>query len=161
MHFWGLGMHYFTMTAVVLLTLGVAGCGTTHASEPGGSTSHAPAGASSGGNPATSLTVRYSADAGKPVTVWTLTCAPVGGNHPYAKDSCAVLDRAAAAGKDPFAPTRTGTMCTMIYGGPQTSNVTGTWRGRAVNASFSRKNGCEIARWNGIAPLVGEPPGQH
>jgi hypothetical protein len=44
-------------------------------------------------------------------------------------------------------------MCTQIYGGPQEALVTGTFGGRRVWARFSRRNGCEIARWNRIAFL--------
>jgi hypothetical protein len=40
--------------------------------------------------------------------------------------------------------------CTQIYGGPQTALVTGEFRGRRVRATFNRKNGCEIARWNAV-----------
>jgi hypothetical protein len=41
----------------------------------------------------------------------------------------------------------------MIYGGPQTARVRGTYRGRKVEAVFNRKNGCEIARWKRVAFL--------
>lgn len=57
---------------------------------------------------------------------------------------------------NPFAPTPPATVCTQIYGGPQEALVTGTFRGRRVWARFSRRNGCEIARWNRIAFLLGE-----
>ncbi|MGH2922070.1 MAG: SSI family serine proteinase inhibitor, partial [Gaiellaceae bacterium] len=50
----------------------------------------------------------------------------------------------------PFAPTPKNTACTLVYGGPQTAQVRGTFEGRRVNARFSRRNGCEIARWNRV-----------
>jgi hypothetical protein len=57
---------------------------------------------------------------------------------------------------NPFAPTPPATVCTQIYGGPQEALITGTFRGRRVWARFSRRNGCEIARWNRIAFLLGK-----
>ncbi|MEO6529424.1 MAG: serine protease inhibitor [Specibacter sp.] len=46
-------------------------------------------------------------------------------------------------------------VCTQQYGGPQLSVVTGWFHGREVNAAFSRTDGCEIARWQALAPLFG------
>lgn len=43
--------------------------------------------------------------------------------------------------------------CTMIYGGPATATVTGTVDGEQVDASFSRQDGCAIARWDSIQAL--------
>ena len=37
-----------------------------------------------------------------------------------------------------------------LYGGPQTATVTGTYRGRPVDASFDRTDGCAIDRWNKV-----------
>jgi hypothetical protein len=33
--------------------------------------------------------------------------------------------------------------------------VTGTFNGRAVNSRFSLTDGCEIARWRALSPLLG------
>jgi Subtilisin inhibitor-like len=86
----------------------------------------------------------------------TLTCDPVGGNTPNAASACAGLEKVAAAkGGDPFAPTPKGQMCTQIYGGPQTATVKGTWKGKKVDTTFGRKNGCETKRWNDLAALFG------
>jgi hypothetical protein len=49
-------------------------------------------------------------------------------------------------------------MCTEIYGGPQQARVVGTVKGQLVRATFSRTNGCEIARWQRISPWL-VPPG--
>lgn len=46
-------------------------------------------------------------------------------------------------------------LCTQQYGGPQVATVTGTFHGRHVNSTFTRNDGCEIARWKAIAPLLG------
>lgn len=50
-------------------------------------------------------------------------------------------------------------LCTQQYGGPQVALVTGTFRGREVNAKFQRTDGCEIARWKALAPLLGGTAG--
>ena len=52
-------------------------------------------------------------------------------------------------------PVPADQMCTQIYGGPETATVRGTWQGERVDASFSRQNGCEIARWDAAAGLLG------
>ena len=46
------------------------------------------------------------------------------------------------------------TACTEIYGGDQVATVTGP----GVQAFFNRANGCEIERWDDVAPLL-ELPG--
>jgi hypothetical protein len=55
-----------------------------------------------------------------------------------------------------LAPTPGGQACTQLYGGPQTASISGTLRGEHVDARFSRRNGCEIARWEHVQPLLGE-----
>jgi hypothetical protein len=42
----------------------------------------------------------------------------------------------------------------MVYGGPQTARITGTWEGGPVDATLSRTNGCEIARWKALRGLL-------
>lgn len=42
----------------------------------------------------------------------------------------------------------------MIYGGPATAHVTGTWAGRPVDSRFDRADGCQIARWDALVPLL-------
>lgn len=86
---------------------------------------------------------------------WTLTCAPAGGSHPNPAAACAELAKAT----DPFSPTPPDRACTMIYGGAQTATITGTYRGLSVNASYSRTNGCEIARWDAVATVLVIPGG--
>ena len=46
-------------------------------------------------------------------------------------------------------------LCTQQYGGPQVAVVTGTFHDRPVEAVFKRTDGCEISRWNTMAPLLG------
>lgn len=103
--------------------------------------------------PATDLTVTVDDGSGTPTT-WRLTCAPDGGDHPDPAGACAALDRDGATA---LPPTPADRACTMIYGGPQRATVTGTWRGTAVDAPFDRTNGCEIARWQALVPLLPDP----
>jgi hypothetical protein len=83
-----------------------------------------------------------------------LYCHPHSGSHHAAARACDALDRQTSWGKDLFAPVPRGAKCTMMYGGPATAHVTGTWAGRPVNADFRRTNGCEIDRWNRFQPLL-------
>jgi hypothetical protein len=77
---------------------------------------------------------------------YTLRCAPVGGTLPGRSAACAKLARLSR----PFAPTPKDMACTQIYGGPEEAFVTGRLRGQPVRAHFSRKDGCEVARWNRV-----------
>jgi hypothetical protein len=80
----------------------------------------------------------------------TLTCDPDGGSHPNVAQACdALLNH-----EDALRPVAGNVACTEIYGGPQLATVSGS----GVYASFNRTNGCEIARWEALAPLL-ELPG--
>ena len=83
---------------------------------------------------------------------YTLRCNPIGGTLPQPATACARLLRIRA----PFAPTPKGTACSEIYGGPRVAYVRGRFRGRSVSATFNRRDGCQIARWNRIRFLF--PP---
>lgn len=116
--------------------------------------SSTPSSDASGGVTATSgdeLTVVVDDGTGKQTT-WTLTCADgvVGGDHPDAQNACDAI----AAAKSPWAPVPKDMACTQVYGGAQTATVTGTWGGESVDARFARNDGCQIARWDRIAPLL-------
>jgi hypothetical protein len=80
---------------------------------------------------------------------YTLRCAPVGGTLPKRAAACTKLMRI----ERPFAPVPRGVACTMIYGGPQVALVTGRFRGKQIRATFSRKDGCQLARWNRVGFL--------
>jgi hypothetical protein len=105
----------------------------------------------------TSLRISYWDDGGvaTPTEVWTLRCNPAGGTLPRPARACRKL---AAGGEKLFAPLRPDTACTQIYGGPQKARVVGTVAGRRVRATFSRSDGCQISRWNALAPWL-LPPG--
>ena len=106
---------------------------------------------------AAELTVVVDATGEGATTTYALTCEPVGGDHPDAEAACAAI--AAAGGAAAFAPTPMGVACTEQWGGPQTATVTGTVGGELVNADFNRTNGCEISRWEALAPLFGPDAG--
>lgn len=80
----------------------------------------------------------------------TLTCEPDGGTHPRPDAACAAL----AARPDALEPVAGDLVCTQIFGGVETAAVTGTVSGELVEAAFDRRNGCEIARWDALEPLL-------
>ncbi|MFK0152192.1 SSI family serine proteinase inhibitor [Streptomyces sp. NPDC090499] len=98
------------------------------------------------------VTVRHTGN-GRDGT-YELSCHPGAGSHPDVAGACLVLDRNTRWGRDTFAPVAPGTACTMLYGGPATARVTGTWAGRPVDATYDRSNGCEIGRWDRMVPLL-------
>ena len=98
--------------------------------------------------PATALTVRLDPD-GKgpePAKEAEVRCASAA--------ESAVCTRASALEPADVAPVDADTACTQQFGGPETGSVRGQVRGKAVDARFSRTNGCEIARWEKVAPLL-------
>jgi len=50
----------------------------------------------------------------------------------------------------------TAQACTQQYGGPATATIKGTVRGKSVDLSLSRADGCKISQWTSLAPLLGE-----
>lgn len=71
-------------------------------------------------------------------------------------DPAAALSAVQQFGEDIFfPPPGPPKMCTQQYGGPQVAVVTGWFRGREVHSTFSRTDGCEIARWRAMMPLLG------
>ena len=92
-------------------------------------------------------------DGSAPLT-WTLTCVGfVEGSHPQAQAACdhlAGLDR-------PFAPLPADVVCSQQYGGPETARVIGRWGGEPVELDLSRVDGCRIAQWDSLVPVVPAP----
>jgi Subtilisin inhibitor-like len=103
------------------------------------------------GSGTTSLEISVTPGGEAPTRIWTLRC-PDGGTLPNASEACRRLSKL----KDPFAPVPKGVACTAIYGGPQEAEVTGVFRGRRVNATFNRGDGCQIARWDRVSFLFPE-----
>lgn len=123
-------------TAIITMTA----CGAT---EPATSTS-----------PAVRLTIRVDLGVGI-WEQWTLRCGSTGGTHPNRLAACKAL--MSPKGRALLAPVPPGTMCTMIYGGPERATVAGLWNGKRVSAKYSRTNGCEIDRWERAKALFTVP----
>lgn len=135
------------VASALVLVVAVSGCAGNTASTPDPS-APAPAGG-------TSLTVSVADDEGATPQVSVLECDPPGGDHLEPARACEVL---AAASGDPFAPVPADAVCGQVYGGPQQAQVTGTWRGAPVDASFTLKDSCEISRWKDLVPVLPAPP---
>ena len=106
--------------------------------------------------PENDLTVVVDRGDGSPPEEYTLVCAgQVEGTHPDAQAACDHLTGL----EDPFAPLPDDAICTEQYGGPQTARVSGRWQGAAVDLELSRTDGCRIAQWDGLGPLLPGPVG--
>jgi len=138
-------MRRWTLLVLPLVVASAAACGSNEATV--GPEQHRSTQAS-----ATDLTVSVTAKPGAKPREWTLKCDPPGGSHPDAKKACAALAKA----KSPFKATPKNRMCTQIFGGPQQAKIDGTWHGAKVDATYSRKNGCEIDRWNAIRTVLNQ-----
>ena len=93
-------------------------------------------------------TFRLVADCGVPTAASTLP------------DSVAAFEALRQHGEGIFFPVPgPPKLCTQQYGGPQVAVVTGRYLGREVHCEFSRTDGCEIARWRALAPLLGGTAG--
>jgi hypothetical protein len=93
------------------------------------------------------LTITYwPAGRGGEMRSATLTCDPDGGSHPDPVAACKALTEHA----DALALVPTDVACTQIFGGPELARVSGS----GVHALFSRRDGCQIARWEALAPLL-------
>ncbi len=93
----------------------------------------------------TSLTFTVTKDEGAEPRTATLECP--GGDTA----ACEALEKVE---RTTFDPVPKDQACTMILGGPETATVTGRLDGSSLEASFSQQNGCEIARWKQITPVL-------
>ncbi len=124
------------------LLLGLSGCGKDEPS-------------ADSGDSRTELTISVTADEGATPTTMTLECDPPGGDHPQAAEACDMIQ---AAGVAVFDPVPKDQNCTMIFGGPQTATINGSYDGTPINATFNRTNGCEIDRWEKLGTTVFDVP---
>jgi hypothetical protein len=126
------------LVALVGLAL-VAGCG---------SDDEQTAAPTTGGGSLAELTVTVDKDGDGGVAQKTadVSCDAAGDSK-----ACTAVENMKAA---TFEPTPANIACTELYGGPETATVKGTLRGEAIDATFSRTNGCEIARWDAAADLL-------
>jgi Subtilisin inhibitor-like len=87
---------------------------------------------------------------------YTLSCAePPAGDLPDPAGACAHLQ----ALPDPFAALQGDQVCSQQYGGPETAHVTGRWAGADVDLALARTNGCQLAQWSSLGPLLPAPGG--
>lgn len=97
----------------------------------------------------------------EPAMNYTLVCqngVPAAeSKHPSAQAACTALKNNAAL----LSPSTQGTAqaCTEQYGGPQQATVTGIVDETPVDATFARRNGCEISAWNAAKDVLGASDG--
>lgn len=72
------------------------------------------------------------------------------GTHPNLEGACDVLLNADFA----LFTVDVDKACPEIYGGDNLAIVVGHVKGKGVSTEFSRINGCEIARWDAMVPLL-------
>lgn len=132
-------MRRFTLVATALAMAAIAGCGDS--GERSGQTSPP-------GPTEAELTFVYRADESATPERIALSCP---GSDRVAKATCRELDRVPS---ETFEPVPAGTACTEIYGGPEVLQITGRLGDETIDSEFSRVNGCEISRWDAIAPVL-------
>lgn len=100
-----------------------------------------------------SLRITYWPDERAPKTfdTWTLRCNPLGGTLSDRRTACRKLAQLTPTA---FAPIPPDSICTQVYGGPQQGVVKGTMGAARIWASFRRRNGCEIDRWQRFSPWL-------
>lgn len=127
------------LAPALIATVAMAACG-----------SDDPSPAAPGNASLATLTIRVDPDGPNsgPAKELRLDC-----NAPTDSRACG---EAAGVSAADLAPTPSGMACTEIFGGPQTASIKGTIRGNAVDATFSRRDGCEIARWERVQDLLAE-----
>jgi hypothetical protein len=45
-------------------------------------------------------------------------------------------------------------ICTQVFGGPQSARISGVVGGKRINRRFHRADGCGVADWSRIEPLL-------
>ena len=137
------------LTCFVVGTLALAGCG-----------GQRPV-AVRGGGPVTSLRVEVRPTPGATARRATLTCAGSPAATGFIADPRAACDLVTGnerARARLVAGTPADRMCTQLYGGPQQAQVSGRVVGRPVDVTLTRVDGCGVADWSLLQPLLG-PPG--
>ncbi len=119
----------------------------------------APSAGPGAGNTELAIMVRPSDT--EPAVNYTLVCqngVPAAeSKHPSAQAACTALKNNAAL----LSPSAKGTAqaCTEQYGGPQQATVTGIVDETPVDATFARRNGCEISAWDAAQDILGASGG--
>jgi hypothetical protein len=137
----------FVLPLVALLAL-VTACAAQPSSAESSSSSTGSSPSADAGN---ELVVELDRGDGSPAERWTLTCGgTAAGSHPAAQAACDHL----SGMDDPFASLPDDMVCTQVYDGPRTAHVTGRWQGEPVDVQLARNDGCRIAQWDGLGPLL-------
>lgn len=92
-------------------------------------------------------------EAQTPSRVYDLDCRdqkPVVPGVPTTGNACAMLEQKGAQG---LMQERPQEVCTEIYGGPETMQITGKIAGEPVTKTFTRTNGCRIQEWDAFVPV--------
>jgi hypothetical protein len=123
----------------VLAALSLAACGSDEPTTPA---------TGGGSDELANLVVTLDADGqeSQPAKELKVDCAA-----PTDSPACGAAAGISAAD---LAATEEDVACTQQFGGPETATITGTLRGEPVNVRFSRSDGCEIARWDRVKPLL-------
>jgi hypothetical protein len=132
----------------------------TETTTPAPSPSAAPVTSGPGqGNAELAIMVKPS-ETGTPAN-FTLVCVDgvpaAESQHPDPAAACLAVKNNAALLSP--APRPTDQACTMQYGGPQEATVTGVVDGQPVEATFTLRDGCEIADWNAAKDVLGSTGG--
>lgn len=108
------------------------------------------------------LSIQVTSD-GTPVRDGTLSCGDAAegtgflADQQAAQSACELLHtnaravRRLVAGRDP------DLLCTQIYGGPEVADIAGEIDGQEISATIDRTDGCGIADWDMLSPLIGPP----
>jgi hypothetical protein len=83
--------------------------------------------------------------------IWTLKCAPNGGNHPIKGQACNFL--LSNAGKKAIFPQRAEN-CTQIFGGSATATITGRYQDSRIKLDLDRRDGCGINSWDQLIKIL-------
>lgn len=121
-------------------------------SADGTAAAETPSGTAPGRTGETALIVVVNDGAGQEVT-YSLSCDPPQGEHPDPTGACAAL-----ANPKLLDPVPADTVCTAVFGGPQTATISGMFDGREVNATFDRTDGCQLTRWDEAQAVLGPTP---
>jgi hypothetical protein len=155
-----------TLAVVLLLA---AGCGADDNGgtiDSGASTTTASVGGPSvpAGDALAALTIEVSTGPGG-LRSGTLTCGPGGeavgtghlGDEADAAAACLLVTGNEDARRRLLQGPAPDQICTEQYGGPEEARVTGTIDGEPVDAAINRIDGCAIADWDLLTPLLGLP----
>ena len=142
------------MRVLLLLPLLVlAACAAQHGGGSAGAqpTDGSSASSSAAERPRNDLRITIDRGDGEKPQRYRLVCGEgADSDHPDPQAACEHL-----AGLDePFAAIPADAVCAQMYGGPQTARVTGVWNGKPVDLELSRVDGCRIAQWDKLGPVL-------